>query len=337
MNRKYLLFVLLALLATQAGAQLFTLPPKQVEKLKGRKLVVVLEEEKAFFLNKFKSNQSKLQQYKKIIAETNTNLQSVFPVYWTVSSEVIFKTESEAAKLPPDSGYILAKYHFNDKVFNLAPDLDSYSIRRQMFREAAYGKLEFTFIEKQKTGSFLTWFVPTSYPFEGDLIAAVSQLNYFLVIKLVKPTFTMKEYEEIIEERNGEVVKRTLLIDSAQVEKQFGKFRYIDEEYPYDFKLTSIEEITAAIKSKDSAYAYVAIMPHYDVVTRGGSFEGTSGGGMDRFSNEIYFTHLVIDCSDFEILGIGKGIEPVVNRRALKHYVKDIEKEKDSDNINLEK
>jgi hypothetical protein len=156
-------------------------------------------------------------------------------------------------------------------------------------------------------------------------------MNNFLKLKLNDPGFNMNDYEEIIERNNEWIPDKTLLIDTALLEKINGSYFYIKEEYPYPYKLTDHIEIAKAIREKDTTVTFVQIFPHYDQLNRGGTFEGTSGGGMDEFTQEIYYAHLVIDAATLIPIGFARNMDMVINKRSFKQYYRFI----DENNFNL--
>ncbi|MBX9853388.1 MAG: hypothetical protein K2X86_16705 [Cytophagaceae bacterium] len=331
MKRIILSVLFSGLFFSNLQAQLFSANAKDASKIKDRTLIVVLQEESPVILSRYKSKPEKLEQYKKIISLTNDYFMSAFKNYWDLSLKVEFK---KAAELPKsaDSSYVLFTYKLDERVMEVKPSLQGYALRKEMLKRKLFGKLEFTLSEKLKKEShFLIFFTPTSFPYQSDIISTVSQVRNFLKLKMVDPGFNTKAYEEMIAPKNESIPDKILLVDSAQCEKVLGNYDYIKEEYPYPFKLTDQKEIERVIAEKDNVYVYVIIFPHYDLINRGGSFEGTTGGGMDTFTEEVYFSHLVIDPSTLEIVGYGKNIDPVVNRRSWKQYYKFI----DSNNFNI--
>lgn len=321
MIKPVLVLFFLGMLLQDLNAQLFRATGKDLDKIPGRTLVVLLQEEEPAFINRFSKKPERLAQYRKIISLTNECMINAFADHWDLS-KVEFKKRSELNFSGKDTSGCIFKYTLDPKVFEINPNLSAYALRRELVLNKIYGRIDLSLQEKFKRYSFMTFHTPGAYPSEMELGTSIRQIRDFIKNKLENPSYNMKDVEEMAAERNIRITQKTLLVDSALVVKILQSFDYIKEEYPYSYKLTDQEEIAQAIKSRDSSYAYVIIFPHFDQVNRGGSFEGTAGGGMDDFKEELYYAHAVIDAATGEMIGLGKNLDAVINRRAWKQYYK---------------
>jgi len=195
------------------------------------------------------------------------------------------------------------------------------------------GRMEIKLMEHFNKNPVYVWNTPTPYPLEGDLIIAIQQIRNYFSYKYEDPKFTGRNYYNLTKSISFNITYKTLLMDSAQVKKYDNSFNYVKDEYFSSYKITSFNEIVNAIKTLDTNFAYVAIIPYHDEIGRGGDFIGTSGGGMDKFSREYFYMHLVIDAATSTILSISSasmfgnlnGIDRLIDKHSLATYRKYIE------------
>jgi hypothetical protein len=200
------------------------------------------------------------------------------------------------------------------------------------------GRMEIDLMEHFNKNPFnknpvYVWNTPTAYPFEGDLIIAIQQIRNYFRYKYEDPKFNIRSYYNLTKSISFNITYKTLLLDSAQLKKYGNSFNYVKEEYLSAYKITSFNEIVNAIKTQDTNFAYVAIIPYHDEIGRGGDFAGMSGGGMDKFAQEYFYMHLVIDAATSTILcmsnasmfGNLNGIDRIIDKHSLTTYRKYVE------------
>lgn len=297
--------------------------------MKNRTLIVILNDENPRLLKRYNKRPEKQDAIRAMITQSNKIFKEAFTFYWRASKDVIYITNKELASLPA-GGYVLFRFTPDEAVYDINFSQNDFSIKKNLIKNRTYGKMEFYLFENKSKDPFLTFFTPTAYPFEEDIYTSVAQINHFLLQKYNDPSFNMKDYEELVEEWNYKIKEKILLVDTATIEKLQGSYNYIKEEYPFPYELTSGEKIKEKIKCKDTNYVFAVIFPHRDMISRGRSYEGTYGGGMDDFTNETYYTHLILETHTFFILGMVKNMDSMVNRRSWKQYYKLL----DSDSFN---
>ena len=331
MNKNLILILLTTFFAFSSNAQLFQAQTKDALRLKNRSLIVLINDENPAILKRYRKKPERQEQIKAMIAKSNKAFYDAFTNYWNASKDLIFLQEKDLSTLPTGD-YALFRFIPDEDAYGMDLSQSPFELKNELMKFRKYGKMEFYLMEDKNKDPFLTFFTPTIYPFEEDVISSVAQINNFLLQKYNDPSFSMKDYEKLVEDWNIKIKDKTLLVDTATIEKIQGNYNYIKEEYPFPYELTSGEKIAEKIKTKDSNYVYVVVFPHYDQLNRGGSYEGTYGGGMDNFNYQLYFTHLVLETDTFFILGIAKNLDNFVNRRSWKQYYKFLE----TDSFNFE-
>jgi len=305
MKRIFLILSFLQLCLCKTEAQFFNASAKDIEKLKNRTLIVVLQESDPAFEKRISKHPEKLKRYNTIISETNETLKKYALKYWTIN-DIDFKSYSQIK-----DGHKEDTSFFTLNFSSLQDDIEmlvqkDYT-REELLAVVNPGAIEIKLMEHFKGAPVYVWNTPTAYPFEGDLIIAIQQIRNFFSFKYEDLKFNLKSYAQLTSTLSFNIAYKTLLLDSAQVKKYENSFNYIQQEYSHPYKLTNFAEIINTIKSRDTNYAYIAIIPYHDEIGRGGTYEGAMGGGMSNFSQEYFYIHLVIDASSSTIISMGSA------------------------------
>jgi hypothetical protein len=274
-----------------------------------RKLLVVLNEEDPERLKRFRKNTDKLSRYRNIISLSNQLMTELVPMYWKQENcEVEFKKVSECIALRKSGNTDYFTIDFTSlrstEAFSTLRSTEDFSIllafsdpatarKNSLSKPGEFGKFEISLIEKFGKESFCDFATICSYPNELDFIISIQQINNLFLAKYSDPKLSNERYEEMIIARHPYLRIRTLLIDSAQI-------RFT--------KVCGAGDIMKAIKSKDTAYAYLAIIPKLNN-GRDNSFNSTAGGGMAEDIKESVssYTHYLIDAASSEALFFEKN------------------------------
>jgi hypothetical protein len=330
---KKIYFILLILVLASSGlyAQLFEFSSRDAAKLPGRKLIVVLQEEREEVLHRIKKDAAKTARYKALIAYTNDLLKKTVTNFWRTGQTIEFRKLSECVALSDTSqsymtiDFASLRINENVQLYVLKPDTANiYSTRSELMRRKEYGYFELKLIEKFRGTAFYTFHTPSSVPNEYDFITSVQFMSALVKGKLEDPKFSSRDYELKIQQNNSKLFDRILLADSNIVNKQARSYSYIRQEYDSLslYELSNPKGIVEKIYIKDTTYAYLNILPYIDPIARGQSYLGTSGGNINDYEKTVYFMQLIFDASSGELLYYDKAEEVVVLARDWRRFLR---------------
>ncbi|MFN3403262.1 MAG: hypothetical protein ACK40G_04150 [Cytophagaceae bacterium] len=279
------------------NAQVFNIPSGEAAKLEGRKLLVVLTDDE---------NSKSDQLLKKLI-----------PVYWT-ASEVEFNNSTGVKKLSKTAKkeYITLQFSGEEEPLDSVTNAD----RARYLREKKHSKFQLRLIEQFQRYPMHTFYLNTPYPDETDFIIGIKLLSSYIKRVSANNAYSDKKIVDAARKRGDTLQSRILLVDSFLVRKPGKKMPNFSEEYKGQFRLINHAGIDSVLKAGQKDHAYLVIIPYKDILNRGGSFEGTYGGGMDAFEGEFYYTHAIIDAGTGEFLAFIKNEEPYVEKRNFRQY-----------------
>jgi len=316
--RLYLL-IILTFLSGWSSAQLFDISTKDAAKLKDRTIIVVLQEERPEILNRIKKDPAKVERYKSLVAYTNNLLVNKAKRYLKSEKEIQFKKLNECLADTSDD-YLVIDYsslriNENTQLYLLKPDTTNlYGLRGELIRRKEIGFFELKFIEKIRGNALYTFYTPSSVPNEFDFITAFQFISGMLADEMNDPKFNSRDKELAIQQNNAKLANRTLIVDSAIVNKQWKSYNYIKEEYDSlsVYELSDLKSMVDKIKSDDSVYAYLNVVPYIDPIARGNSYLGTTGGSINDYEKVIYYMQLILDAQTGAILYYDKTEENTI-------------------------
>jgi hypothetical protein len=282
-----------------------------------RKLLVVLNEEDPKKTKEFQKSEDKLNKYLALIRLTNKLLVDLIPKYWRQNNcQVEFKNYSEclALKKSGSKDYFTIDFSSLRQSENISGILgfsDPAIARANLLKKPGeFGKFEISLIEKFGKDSFYDFATIISYPNELDFIIGIQQINNFFLAKYANHSLNTMDYEGMIMEKHPYLSSRSLLIDSMQI--NFGNgfnMNDLKENYPYTFTLSSSDKILEVIKTADSTFAYLAIIPSLNITGKDNSFSSTAGGGMNEIVKDYVssYIHYIIDAGSSEAIFFAKN------------------------------
>jgi hypothetical protein len=292
-----------------------------------RKLLLVLNEEDPKRLKEFQKDPDKLSRYRNLISLSNQLMTELVPMYWKQENgQVEFKKISEciALRKSGNTDYFTIDFsslrNTEDLSTMLAFPNTETARKKGLIKAGEFGKFEISLIEKFGKESFYDFASVCAYPNELDFIISIQQMNKLFLAKYSDPELSNGQYEEMVIAKHPYLKIRTLLIDSAQVSftKAFTK-QDLKENYAYSYKLCGAGDIMKAIKSKDTSYAYLAIVPKLSH-GKDNSFNSTAGGGMTEEIKESVssYTHYLIDAASSEALFFKKNESRFIEKSGWK-------------------
>jgi hypothetical protein len=308
---------------------------KKFSKFYNRKMIVVLAEEDPQKLKFYKSSPQKLEFYKELIRSNNELLTHLVPQYWKqISSDqknadtILFRKYSECLALSKTNPkeYVTLEFSslrdsYNENLFELVnkPGVDYR--KALLIKEGEFGKMEIKLLEEFEKPAIYNFYTITSYPNELDFTIAIQQMGNFFIER-----YEFMNRSELFEQETAsrrEALKtKILLVDTFQVEKRNG-FGYIQEKFPATHGLTNGDGMLQIIKSKDTSYAYVVVVPYFPVLGDK-SYEYTSGGTQEGLDKISYF-HLLINSENTEILSYIRNDARIINKKSWSRYANSFE------------
>jgi hypothetical protein len=303
---------------------------KKFSKFYNRKMIVVLAEEDPQKLKYYKSSPQKLAFYKELIRINNDLLTQLVPKYWRQVSmgqkngdTILFKKYSECLALSKTNPkeYVTLEFSSlrnsnNENLFNLVNKPGKDYRNALLNIEGEFGKMEMKVLEDFEKPAIYNYCTITSYPNELDFTIAIQQIGNFFIER-----FEFMNRAEVFEQesisRREELKSKILLADTFQVEKRNG-FAYIQEKFPATHGLTNGEGMLQIVKSKDTSYAYVVVVPYFPVFGDN-SYEYTSGGKQEGENTMSYF-HLLINSENTEILAYIRNESRIINKKSWTRY-----------------
>ena len=312
-------------------AQMFEFSLRDATKLTNRKLIVVLQAEDPVILNRLKRDTVKTNRYKALIAYTNHLLKRTATNFWKAGQAIEFRTFEECKTLNDTShSYFTLEFaslraNDNSVLYLLKPDTsDLYIARNELIQRREYGYFELKLMEKFRSPAFYTFNTPSSIPNEYDFATAFQFLSALVKEKINNPKSIARDYELKIQHNNSTLKRRTLMVDSNVVNKQSRSYAYIAKEYDSLclYKLSDPKGMAEMIYSKDTTFAYLAIVPYIDPIGRGQSYIGPTGGTINDYERKVYFTQLIFDIGTGELLYYDKTEENVILVRDWKRFLR---------------
>lgn len=327
---KKLFALLLVQLLVTAGlkAQFQDIDPKYISQVKGKILLVALQEETTRTLLDLKSKPDELQKYKNGIAKFNTMLQETATKYWKYGTKgVEAKPQSEVDKLMKEGNpkYIVLQYGLREGrvkplMFKDIYGADEYGNElRQLSKNEGYGVFHLQAAQRDKEPvNIYSVFIPVAYPSQADMIYAVQMMNRQFALLQKQREYKVDEFEAEVKANNKLLKKKILLVDPSQLSSK-TTVEDIKKSYSGDVEVADYKTINDEVVNGNATYAYVMIVPT-EMPT----------GKINQNKISMMLMHLVIDTEDTKVLGKAKPVRmnydklaDDITRKEAKEYIVD--------------
>ncbi|MGZ5244362.1 MAG: hypothetical protein ACXWDO_04940 [Bacteroidia bacterium] len=327
--KKLFVLLLVQLLVTAGGkAQYQDIDPKYVSQVRGKILLVALQEETTRTLLDLKSRPDELQKYKDGIANFNKILEETAKKYWTYGTKgVETMPQSEVNKLMKEGNakYAVLQYSLREGRLNPLMFKDIYgrgeygNEERALSKKEGYGVFHLQIAQRDKEPTNVySVFLPVAYPSQADMIYAVQMMNTQFNTMQKKKDYKLNEFEAEITANNKLLKKKTLLIDPSQLSSK-TTVEDIKKGYPNAVEVADYATINETVINGNGAYAYVMITPIE-----------MPGGKITQSKVKTMLMHLVVDAEDGKVLGKAKPsrldydkIADDITRKEAKEYIAD--------------
>jgi hypothetical protein len=289
-NLQNLLIVLLLIQATISYGQAGLSNPDDIEKIKQRTFLVMLEEPKQDLMEKLKPEEQ--ENYTADINAYNSMMQELMPALWKISAKLEFKKRSEIMELikSKDQGYAYLEYEKYRVQFANVSSLRMTFKSEKGEKMGGLNPVGETYIassisirltEKANTSlEIISIPVASPFPSKGEMALAVKEILYTFD-KRASGIKTM-QLATLPKKEAKKLEKMKLLVNADDTD---ASEEAIKKVYPYPFELVKGKEaLDAAILTGDSGTAVIKIIPNGN---RSYSYKvfSCSEGGMLASSN----------------------------------------------------
>lgn len=282
---RYTFLLLMTVCSFQARAQMGMGKVEEIEEVKKRKLIVVIEEPDEKVLKKIAKHPKRgtVEDYKADLKTLNENMKMAVEKFWPYKkNDIQYKTfaEIDALRKTKTKGYAVlgcfsvmptkftssgAGYIFN-KGLHWEKDI------KQDFEDRNDYDMMFTVLMVDVIEDFGGRIVPVSYvplydvfPTKASIVFGIKSIeNYFtqrIRIKKegAKKRDEAKEQEELIAARTPKIAEKTLLIRSEWLDKELTEENFA-KYYPYKFKICDHDFMDDVVMNQDANYAYAVLL-----------------------------------------------------------------------------
>lgn len=309
---KSLVFTLFVICAfgTSMHAQMGLGRPEDINAVKSRQLIVMIEEPRAQILKYIEKRKVKdkvsIEEYKADIDAFNTNMKEVLESYWPYNkSNIQYKTfeEIKALRKSGSKEFVVVNcISARASEFNMsyAETLGLFWTKNAMDFQTEGSGDYFTFFKV-----FLIEFFdekPVFYtpvfdliPSKAAIVFGIKNTSDYFTMRLNKKSGsnTRDERDRIqnqLAKRAPTLAQKTLLIRKDWLDPKLTE-QMIKKVYPYKFKICTRDEMDAIVITYNEQYAYGVVFPYV--------MSGST-------SNSIIFLHLVQDAKDGGDLAVVK-------------------------------
>ena len=289
------LSLFLLALTNTLSAQFGMGKPDDIEQLKKRTLIVIVEKPSEKLIKKLtkKGKTADIDAYKAAVDEYNTNMQQVIEKFWKFSTgKIEYKSADELKKINNKKNYALiycnsgGASNFSsgyDESDGLTWDVD---IKDETPSVDKFTLFSVALLEKNSPIYHTT--LPDIFPTKADLTYGLLTTTNYFNYRLSHKKVSRSDIEDQIKENQPLLKTKTLLLQKDLMDKKLTPSE-IKAAYPYKYELADDNEIDEHVVNADPNYAYALIVPAVN-----------SG----LHSNSIIFYQVVINCEDGSTLAM---------------------------------
>jgi hypothetical protein len=270
---------------------------RMIEQISSRRIIVcLLDSTHSRWHKSISKNPEKKIAYHKAVTDANRWIQKYFSKLYTDSSKLIYITEAECkSRYHNSSEYIIIQYASLDTEEPYFEHPKSPSLYR--------GYFNVYLSERYPTTEFYQLYTWHDYPVETEFMQSILFIAAFFKNIIAYPDLKNNERKDMIEEQNYQLSTRWLICDSANISYPLLlKQKDIDHVYASPYKLVKTNTLLQYTLAKADTTAIYITIPYTDLIGRGRSYEGTSGGSMDSYEKRFYYFQCIIKPSTLDIL-----------------------------------
>ena len=279
-----LLFMLVSFLA---NAQWGVSKKEDVDAVKSRTLIVVVEEPNSNLLKNLNADDQ--QVYKQDIENYNNSMKVLVPKYWKWNVKIEFKTRTEVTALVKSKSKLYAYIEHNKFLVNYA-NKTAFGITQKIKTgdvplvgaDYAETALVVRLTDQNPLGNPVYGiYIPAAFPTDAQLVYGLKQLQ--LQFKYKSQGLKDVAILGLFKDNAKLLAQKILLIDNLTIEFNDSDIKKI---YPYPYKIVSRAVIEKAILDNDPNFVAIYFIPRVSGVVSTFVFDTNEGLEMARTSND---------------------------------------------------
>ncbi|HRH47479.1 MAG TPA: hypothetical protein PLP23_01935 [Panacibacter sp.] len=311
----------------------------EIEELKTRKLIVIIEEPKDKVIKKItkKKHEDKIPVYKAAINEYNAKMKQVAEKFWTFSKNGIeYKTYQEVDELrkAKNKDYAIL-YCLSGEMSDIHSGFDESSGLNWTWNTEddaedrdyfdGFTEMKVSLLEDMKSIPIMYTVLPDIFPTVTSLVLGMQTLQTYMDIRVRQKKdgedISQREYmNNSIKKNNHDLAGKTLLIREDMLSKKLDKSKIADA-YPYKFEIVNKEKLDSIVFNTNTNYIYAMVMPAVNSGTRTNSvyyFQAAIGAG----NGEYYGLSMPNIAATIFSAGIAGHGKKYVEEKNLQDFVK---------------
>lgn len=306
-----LLLLLFGMSTATTYAQFNTPEMRDVVQVKGKILLVAIQEETTRALLDYRNKPDTLKYYKDGIEAFNTKLKDAVSKTFKFCKSIEYMSYLKVDKLVRDNQagkYAILTFDLKDG----HPDTYQFGFLyghgpynnevREKSKKLGYGVFRLSLPTHERTlKEVYSVNLPVAYPSEVDMIFALDVMQYTLTTTQKKRDYKIDEFKEEVRKNNKLLKKRNLILDRDQIAAKTTR-EDLKEVYPYQFAIVDYDKVEEAVINRDSSFAYVEIIPQQPRASDKNNSKVT----------QTYF-YFVMDAGNPRILGMAEAKRPNYN------------------------
>jgi hypothetical protein len=270
--------------ATKTSAQFGMGKVKDIDEVKKRKLIVIVESPDEDLMKKLtkKKKTDDIKTYQTSLDLYNSEMKEVVEKFWNFSAnEIVYKTQKEVEKLPNKNQYALIFCTSGSKGFSPKHEGLNWVPKGDKIEGDVITTMVVSLADENKAIYYIC--MPDPFPTKADLVFGILGTTYYFNYRESHQKASMSDTKAMIAENEPRLKMRTLLLRQDQINSKL-KPEEIKEAYPFNYRIVSADEMDQYVVNADSNFAYAIVQPNYG-------------------SHEVIYIQEVIDCKDGATIG----------------------------------
>jgi hypothetical protein len=259
--------------------------PEDIEQVKKRKLIVVLEEPNEDVMKKLtkKHKTDQIKEYQTALDAYNTEMKEVIEKFWNFSANAIeYKSAKDVEKIKKSNEYAIIYCSSGSNGVGSKHEALEWWPKGDKVEGDAVTLMAVCLPEKNKPIYYIG--MPDAFPTKADLVYGITAIEFYFNYRESHQKISKNEYEEMVEQYQPRLKNRTLLLRQDELDEKLTP-EEIKTAYPFAYKTVTTDEMDQYVVNADSNYAYAVIAP---------SFAGS----------RVIYIQYVYDCKDGTMLGM---------------------------------
>lgn len=303
---KFLTLLLVLGASVTLRAQMGMGKPEEIEAVKARKLIVLIEEPRERMLKRIakKAKRGSVEDYQADLKTFNASMKEVVEKFWPYNKKDIqYKTFDEIVQLKKDGHEDLAvltclsaEARSTSAGFNYAEGLYWVKDIKEDFEDRNDDMFSVMMVNViEDFGKKPVFYVPLYdvFPTKASIVYGIESIENYFTMRLNKANGSkMRDERDRMEAemaaRAPKLKEKVLLIREEWLDKELTAENFKDY-YPYKYKICDRAFMDEAIMNKDSRFAYGVELPTIISGSRG---------------NMVIYSQIILDATDSQAMAV---------------------------------